>query len=244
MNIKFIANAHNAGFSAANNQGFAVSAGEFILLLNPDAKLINSDISLAMAYLQKEPKTIIGPKILNPDLTLQDSILNPPTVGNIFLETFFLLYFHTPKASDKDLALSGACLLMKRKIYKELDGLDENLFWMDDVDLCFRAAKLNIRCVYFTDWSVVHDYGQSTKKNYNVAISNQLISKIKFFKKHGQFFNFICAIILTQLQISLRIVIFLVLAPFKHIFLLKFFAYCYAQKMLFRYIFTQQNKLL
>jgi hypothetical protein len=193
--------------------------------------------------LKEDPNVIIGPKILNPDLTLQDSLINKPSFFSLFLETFFLLYFFTPKISKNDFALSGACLLMKYDSYKKLNGLDEHLFWMDDVDLCHRANQIHIKCVYFAEWSVVHDTGQSTKKNYNVAISNQLISKIKFFKKHRQIVNFISSIILTQIQITLRILLFLILAPFKRVYLLKFFAYCYAQKELFRYIFTKQNNI-
>ncbi|MEI8138186.1 MAG: glycosyltransferase family 2 protein, partial [Bacteroidota bacterium] len=241
--IKFIANKKNAGFSAANNQGFAIAKGEFILLLNPDAKLINADITKAIAFLQKQANVIIGPKILNPDFTLQDSVLNLPSFKSIFLETFFLLYFYKLSVNKTDFALSGACLLMKNEDYKKLNGLDENLFWMDDVDFCYRANQLNIHCNYFTEWTVIHDTGQSTKKNYNVAVSNQLISKIKFFKKHKQFYNYISSIILSQIQIVLRIILLLILSPFKQLYLLKFFAYCYSQKELFKYIFTKQNKL-
>ena len=141
------------------------------MLLNPDAKLLNTTITKALAYLTQEPNVIIGPKIVNPDLTLQDSVINKPSFLSLFLETFFLLYFFTPKIKTSGFALSGACLLMKQAVYKKLNGLDENLFWMDDVDFCHRAEKENIRCVYFTEWSVMHDTGQSTKKNYNVAIS-------------------------------------------------------------------------
>ena len=241
--IKFIANKKNAGFSAANNQGFAIAKGEFILLLNPDAKLINADITKAIAFLQKQANVIIGPKILNPDFTLQDSVLNLPSFKSIFLETFFLLYFYKLSVNKTDFALSGACLLMKNEDYKKLNGLDENLFWMDDVDFCYRANQLNIHCNYFTEWTVIHDTGQSTKKNYNVAVSNQLISKIKFFKKHKQFYYYISSIILSQIQIVLRIILLLILSPFKQLYLLKFFAYCYSQKELFKYIFTKQNKL-
>jgi GT2 family glycosyltransferase len=211
--------------------------------LNPDAKLINNDINKALAFLTKDPNIIIGPKVLNPDLTIQDSVINKPSFFSLFLETFFLSYFFTPKISKNDFALSGCCLLMKYDSFKKLNGLDEQLFWMDDVDLCYRANQINIKCDYFTEWSVVHDTGQSTKNNYNVAISNQLISKIKFFKKHKQIFNFISSIFLTQIQILLRILLFLILAPFKRVYLLKFFAYCYSQKQLFKYIFTKQNNI-
>src|SRR6218665_1912730 len=65
--VIFIANATNAGFSKANNQGFAVSSGRFILLLNPDARLVDGRIGAALDYLEKHPPTMIGPKLLNPD---------------------------------------------------------------------------------------------------------------------------------------------------------------------------------
>ncbi len=193
--------------------------------------------------MQQRPNIIIGPKILNPDLSLQASVINLPTASSLFAETFFLLYFFTPEISKKDFALSGACLLMKNEVYKKLNGLDENLFWMDDVDLCYRATQLNVECIYFTEWSVVHVIGQSTKKNYNIAISNQLISKLKFFRKHDQRFNFFFAVILTQIQIFLRIILFLILSPFKEVFRLKLVAYCFSQKEYLSFLLKGQNKL-
>ena len=117
-NIHFIANKQNVGFSAANNQGFALSKGHTILLLNPDAKLINKDISKALAALDKNSNSIIGPKILNPDLSLQHSVLAMPSVKSIFLETFFLSYFSKPSIHPTSFGLSGACLLMKREVFE------------------------------------------------------------------------------------------------------------------------------
>ena len=236
--IKFFPNKTNVGFSQGNNQGFSHAEGDFILLLNPDAKLMNTDISKAINFLNTNPNTIIGPKILNPDLTLQHSVLNLPSLKNIFLETFFLSYFIPQQTNNKNYALLGACLLMNREVYEKLNGFDENLFWMDDVDFCFRAKVIGIDCVYFTDWSIIHDSGQSIKKNYNIAISNQLISKLKFFKKHDQILNFIFSVILTEVQIILRIVLFMLLAPFKPLFFKKFVSYCYSQAKLCKYIFT------
>ncbi len=240
-NIHFIANKQNVGFSAANNQGFALSKGHTILLLNPDAKLINKDISKALAALDKNSNSIIGPKILNPDLSLQHSVLAMPSVKSIFLETFFLSYFSKPSIHPTSFGLSGACLLMKREVFEKLNGLDENLFWMDDVDFCFRAQQQNIRCMYFEDWEIVHVIGQSTKKNYKVAISNQLVSKLKFFKKHRQWFNFILSVLLTQIQIIFRIPLFIFLSPFKSIYWQKFKAYCHSQIKLFLYLLGSKS---
>ena len=188
--VQFIANTKNVGFSKANNQGFAISKGAFILLLNPDAKLIDTNLTDAIQFLQASPQNIIGPKLLNPDLSLQDSVIQIPTFRDVFIEAVFLSYFFMENIQSvlkrNNYALSGACLLISRNNYALLEGLDEDLFWMDDVDFCLRAKKLGLNIVYFQDWSVVHVIGQSGKKNYKVSISNQLISKLKFFKKHGR----------------------------------------------------------
>ena len=244
--IKFIANAKNVGFSAANNQGFIVSTGEFVLLLNPDAKLINADLQKAVQYLGDHSKTIIGPNILNPDLSLQDSVLEIPDFKDVFVEAVFLTYFFTPNMFDtlkkNNYALSGACLMLSRQNYELLGGLDENLFWMDDVDFCYRAKQQGMSIHYFDDWSIVHVIGQSGKKNYNVSISNQLISKLKFFKKHNQPLNYTISVLLIQVHIALRVLVFLPLSPFKSMYRLKFFAYCYSQSLFFKYIFTSKKQ--
>lgn len=243
--VKFIANNYNAGFSAANNQGFEIAKGQNILLLNPDAKLINSDLNKALTYLEKNPKTIIGPELLNPDLSLQDSVIAVPTFTNVLSEAFFLTYFFTTSLESllkESYALSGACLLMTRVTYAQLQGLDKDLFWMDDVDFSFRAKQQGITTLYFAEWSVVHVIGQSGKKNYKVSISNQLISKLKFFKKHKQSLNYFLSAIFIEFHILLRILLFLPLVPFKAIYRLKFSAYCYAQTLLFKYIFTNQKQ--
>lgn len=244
--VHFIANKKNLGFSAANNQGFQVSTGQNILLLNPDAMLINKDLEKALAFLEKDENCIIGPKLLNEDRSLQDSVLPMPSFKDVLLESLFLTYFFwlDPGQVVKkgNFALSGACLLLTRQNYEQLQGMDEDLFWMDDVDLCYRARQAGMKIVYFPDWSVVHIIGQSGKKNYKVSISNQLISKLKFFKKHGQHWNFLMSAIFIELHILLRLLCFLVLALFSRMHRLKFSAYWYSQIVFFKYIFTGQKQ--
>lgn len=244
--VHFIANQDNKGFSAANNQGFAVSGSKYVLLLNPDAKLVDGSIEHAFRYLAERPDTLIGPKILNPDLSLQDSIYPYPSFTDVLLEAFFLTYFFSPKNEDilrKDnFAMSGACLLIAGRHYRTLQGLDENLFWMDDVDFCFRAKKNGIAIKYLPDWKIVHVVGESGKKNYKVSISNQLISKLKFFRKQGMVMDFILSVVFIELHILLRLILFLPLSPFKRVYSLKFNAYAYSQSLFFKYIFTGKKQ--
>jgi N-acetylglucosaminyl-diphospho-decaprenol L-rhamnosyltransferase len=244
--VIFIANTTNAGFSKANNQGFSVSRGRFILLLNPDAKLVDGRISAALDYLEKHPQTMIGPKLLNPDLSLQESAFPYPSFLDVLLETFFLTYVFRARQQQilkkGEYALSGACILVPRTIYESLGGLDNDLFWMDDVDFCFRALKAGIAVHYFAGWSVIHVIGESGRKNYKVSISNQLVSKLKFFKKHKQPLNLVCSAILIQVHILLRLLLFLLLSPFKPVYRLKLSAYWHTQAIFFNYIFTDKKQ--
>ncbi|MGZ3920775.1 MAG: glycosyltransferase family 2 protein [Bacteroidia bacterium] len=245
--VKFIANNFNAGFSAANNQGFKASKGDVLLFFNPDAKLINSDINKALMLIEENKNLIIGPKILNPDGSLQESVIDIPGPLTILKEALFLNYFFAHDRNSvfnkNKYALSGACLLMPRALYAKLHGFDENLFWMDDVDLCYRARQNGVDVRYFSGWSVKHTIGVSSKKNYNTVIANQLISKLKFFKKNKRMADYFISSFFVELHILLRIVLFLILSFFKTEFRKKLSAYLYTQSAFCRYIFLKENKV-
>ena len=246
--VKTIVNDYNAGFSRANNQGFTIASGEVVLFLNPDAQLLNDHLLKAFGYLKQNPRTIIGAALLNSDGTDQDSVFEVSGVKQIFMEAVFLSYL-LKKTTNEILAedafgLSGACLLMNASTYSELKGFDNNLFWMEDIDLCVRARSLAIQIKYFPEWQVLHHVGQSGKKNYKVSIANQLMSKLKYLKKHGNSYQFAGAAFLVQIHIFLRCVLFGTLSPLRKVYRLKFFAYWHTQSLFFSYIFTRQTQFL
>ena len=79
-------------------------------------------------------------------------------------------------------SLSGAAILVKKNVFKKLDGFNEDLFWMEDIDFFFRMKKLGYGVYFCPKTEIIHYAGKSSEKNYNVSISNQLMSKIKFLK--------------------------------------------------------------
>jgi hypothetical protein len=245
--VNFIFNQSNIGFSAACNQGYKISKGDVLLFLNPDAVLIDSNLGKAIAEASKNYPAVLGAQILNPDKSIQDSVIEIPTAESIFREAFFLSYF---KKSDqekildeKNFALSGACLLMYRSVFEQLDGFDESLFWMDDVDLCFRARQKGMKLIYFREWKIIHKIGVSSRRNYKKVISNQLISKLKFFRKNRLRRDYFLSLLATKLHIVLRILLFIPLLPFKKEYRLKFVAYCYSLLAFYSYIFSGNNRI-
>lgn len=244
--IQLIESESNLGFSAANNIGFERARGEFILMLNPDAKCIDDSFAKALDFLQKEKdkKVLLGPRIFNPDKTFQPSAWRFPNVGQHFIESIFLSRFidTTLYAKEKETQtpmhvdfISGAAILMRKTTQQEIGPLDEKLFWMDDVDLCYRNKMNDGETIYFPEWKVMHHIGQSSKKNLSLVIANQVISKLKFYRKHGKPIAFLLSLVIYNLHILLRLILFIPLLPFGNFFR-KWKAYGYTFGKLWKYI--------
>lgn len=241
----------NIGFSAANNLGFGLAKGEYIFMLNPDTELKDNSFTFLLDYLTNKKDYIVGPCLLNTDGTKQTSVWHYPNVFFHLMELFFLSGFinlseYSPKCPEANCEvdfLSGAALLMKKSTIQKLRGLDEHLFWMDDVDLCYRNKLSGGKNVYIPGCNILHHSGQSGKKNYNVVISNQVISKLKYYKKNHQYFNFYFSIPVFLLQIITRIILFLALSPFKTEFFKKSLAYSYTFKRLFQYLLLNKQSV-
>ncbi|MFM2226353.1 MAG: hypothetical protein RJA07_2555 [Bacteroidota bacterium] len=250
--VILIENKFNAGFSGANNQGIEIATGDYIFLLNPDTELKNDAIKILSNFLSSHNDcVVVAPQLLNTDLSVQYSAWQNHSPINLIAETFYLhrffstINYPTEKFNSVFQAktLSGAALFFDRKWLNELVGLDENLFWMEDIDFCFRAQQLG-KIYYCNEAIVIHHSGQSQKKNYNVSISNQLLSKLKYYKKHFNSIAVWVANISCFIFILSRCFMFTILSPLKEIYKIKRKAYFYTLKRYFRYIIFNDLSLV
>jgi GT2 family glycosyltransferase len=242
--VILIENKFNAGFSGANNQGMKIATGDYIFLLNPDTELKNDTTGILSNFLASHTNcTIVAPQLLNTDLSIQYSAWQNHSPINFIAETFYLHCFFSTinypaekfNSTFRVKTLSGAALFFDRKWLNELVGLDETLFWMEDIDFCFRAQQLG-ELYYCHEATVVHHSGQSQKKNYNVSISNQLLSKLKYYKKNFSSLWVWSANASCFIFILSRCFILSLLAPFQSIYNLKRKAYFYSMKRYWKYI--------
>lgn len=247
-NVILVENKFNAGFSAANNQAFAMARGEYILMLNPDASFIDSSFYNAFDYLRSRNENILlGPRILNPNKSFQSSAWKFPNAAQHFLEAIFLNRFvdlisypntQTAQEPMKVDFISGAAILAKKETIQKLGGLDTDLFWMDDTDLCYRNQLQGGETIYFPQWQIIHHIGQSSAKNLRIVISNQIISKLKFYQKHKRYFSFFLSLLIFLLHILLRIVFLLPASLASKKAFAKWKAYLYSFGKLFRFLFA------
>lgn len=243
-----IANTENKGFSGANNQGIKASKGNYILLLNPDTEIKQRDALVKMkTFLEGKGNDIVAPCLLNTDGSFQPSFWTSSSLCQLFLELF---YFHRfakkakPSAVISVKAASGAALMFNRKLTDKIGLLDENMFWMEDIDLCYRAQKAGARISYNPAIEVIHHGGKSSS-NYSVVIPNQVISKVKFYKKNGTALESLFVNVISLLFILTRLCTFaFVSLTGNGVFIQKRKAYVMAMKAYFKYNFKGEASII
>jgi GT2 family glycosyltransferase len=177
--VSVIANNVNVGFGRANNQALVAAKGEFVLLLNPDARLDPSALERLVATLDCHPAAAVaGPLVLGPDSAAQSTRRRFPVTATLFFEStplqsllptthawlrdYYVLDRSDDEAQEVDW-LVGACLLGRRSAIEQVGGFDERFFmYFEETDWCrrFRQAGWSVR---FDPTAIVrHLGGQSS----------------------------------------------------------------------------------
>ena len=239
--IKLIKNRENIGFSKAINQGIDVAQGEYLFLLNPDTKLLEDSINILHSFISKQPQIgAIGPKLIGDNGHRQKSFWRRPTLLSTLLSIYHLEFFNIKKNYghaniDKPLSvdtISGGAFFIRRNLFNSLNGFNENLFWMEDIDCCNRIKQQGFEIVYLPNTSIMHFSSKSAEKNWTIAISNQLISKIKYFRLYHRPFEVFILKNVIYILVIVKCIYFFVLSPFSQVYQKKLKAYFMTLKMM------------
>ena len=179
-----VASEKNLGMGAGNNLGFQRASGEFLLILNPDTLVRRGTVGVLFQFLRdREDVGIAGPKLLNPDGSLQYSCLRFPKFWTPILRRTFLGRFAAPHLARYLMAdfdhentrdvdwMIGSCLMIRADFFRKAGGFDERFFmYFEDTDLCRRAWRAGYRVVYFPEAVVTHDHARgSARERWYVA---------------------------------------------------------------------------
>jgi N-acetylglucosaminyl-diphospho-decaprenol L-rhamnosyltransferase len=190
-----IANSSNRGYAAANNQGIARASGRYLLLLNSDAEAEPAALRTLVAYADGHPKAgVIGPKLLNPDGTLQPSGGRFPTPASTVASLLGLnrLTGRPRYGTTRDYSLpaevdevSGAAMLIRREVIDQVGGLDEGFAWgYEDVDYCLRARRAGWHVHYVPDARVMHHWGGTQRLAPAPITLKAIVGRRRYFEKH------------------------------------------------------------
>ena len=181
-NVKLIENTTNLGFPKGNNIGVAHAKGDYICILNPDTVVAEDTFEKVLAFAEKQKNIgIVGCKLIDGTGNFLPECKRGVPTPFVALTKIFGLYKLFPKTAlfnryyaqhlsenetGKVGILVGAFMIMKRNLYQEIGGFDENCFmYSDDIDLSYMALKKGKTNYYFHETTVIHYKGESTVKD-------------------------------------------------------------------------------
>ena len=193
------AESENVGFTRGNNIGLATAQGRYVMLLNPDTKVLDDALAQMVAYLDANPEVgIVGPHTLNADGATQSTRRRFPTVALAFFESTWLQglapkamldRFYVANAADDAVIdvdwVQGSALMARREVYEQIGGLDEGyIMFSEEMDWCKRAKDAGWRVVYLGTAQIIHYSGKSTEQVVARKHIHFQESKLRYFRKH------------------------------------------------------------
>jgi N-acetylglucosaminyl-diphospho-decaprenol L-rhamnosyltransferase len=190
----------NPGYGGALNAGIARTSGKYLLLMNADAWPLADAVERLLEFSAGEPRAgVVGPRLLNPDGTLQPSVRGFPTLWRLTTEYFFLRWLaprsralnafygsgfdHRSRRNAEFLV--GAVLLVRREVVAEIGDFDSSFFMFnEEVDFCYRARAAGWDVVFWPSAEFVHVGGASTTRFWPQMYREQLRSHLRFLAKH------------------------------------------------------------
>jgi N-acetylglucosaminyl-diphospho-decaprenol L-rhamnosyltransferase len=194
--IKLVLSDRNLGFAGANNLGVDHSCGRAILFLNPDTVVAADALPRMLRHLNSSPEVgAVGGRLLNRDLTLQMSCVQPfPTICNQLFSIDWLkrrwpmfplwgvsaLFSESRDGIQEVEVVSGACLMVKRTALERIGRFSTEYFmYAEEMDLCYKLRQAGYKICHVGEAEVVHFGGQSTKKK-RIGFSDILMRESVF----------------------------------------------------------------
>ena len=197
---KIISFSEPFNFSKMNNLAVKHAKGELLLFLNDDTQIINPESLEEMVGLCSQKDVgAVGAKLVHADETIQHA-------GIAFLNSGAGFHpfqrIHESKGGYHNLinvtrecsAVTGACLLVKKEIFDQINQFDEDFdLYYGDADLCLKIIKAGYNVVYNPHAKLLHEGSYSIQKQtyMHFAIENhfQFMQKWPYLKDGDPFYN-------------------------------------------------------
>lgn len=193
----------NEGFAKACNRGAALATGGFVLFLNPDCELEAGAMDCLLNAIQADAEVgMVGGLLLNTDGSEQAGGRRAiPTPWRSFVRAFGLARFSKrwpklffdfhlheepfPKSSIEVEAISGACMLVRRKAMQEIGLLDEKYFMhCEDLDWCIRFRRGEWKILFVPGARMLHYKGVCSRARPIFVEWHKHRGMMRFYRKH------------------------------------------------------------
>ena len=198
--VILIRNETNLGFAKANNIGLRKSRGRYVCLINSDVVVFPGCLHTLSTYMEEHPGVgMIGPRILNPDGTLQTSIGLLPSLGRLmglsiglnrlFPRSSVFSGLHlSPRAHRHTRSVEvmiGCFWMVRHSAFTDVGLLDEDFFiYGEDIDWCKRFSEAGWKIIYHTDAEAIHFGGASSSRAPTRFFLEKKKADLRYWKKH------------------------------------------------------------
>lgn len=197
-NVRMVKLNYNAGFGGANNIGSSLANGRNILFLNPDTRLLNNAVCILSNFLDNNPQAgACGGNLYDKNLRPAHSFKNRfPSIFNEICDAICAIF--TLKATDfnngmyakKVAYVCGACLMVKKIIFKQLGGFDKDFFmYYEDTFLAYCIRQMGYTIHSVPTAQIQHFEGQSFKLDTDREIRIFESRNLFFAKTHSKYYN-------------------------------------------------------
>ena len=201
--VKLIRNQENLGFSKANNIGIKKSVGRYICLVNSDIIVLDGCIDGIIKFMDGNPSVgIVGPRVLNPDRSLQVSCRHFPSIWNKlcqavglnkifpkspFFSDWFMDYWNHDSIRGIDV-LSGCFWMVRKEALVDVGLLDESFFiYGEDIDWCKRFHQKNWGVMFYPRAEAIH-FGGASSNNAPIRFYIEMQkADLQYWRKHHGF---------------------------------------------------------
>ena len=199
FDLEIIRNTVNNGFGAACNQGAEKCHAEFILLLNPDARLYEDSLPTAYRYLQEHPDVgVCSIQLVEEGNVIQRTCARFPTPKMLLVHSTGLnrlpfidaKSYHMHDWDHQDTRevdhVIGAFYLIRRSLFEQLQGFDEERFfvYLEDLDLSYRVKQAGYKIMYLTEAQAFHEGGGTSSQVKATRLFYSLRSRMIYAFKH------------------------------------------------------------
>jgi N-acetylglucosaminyl-diphospho-decaprenol L-rhamnosyltransferase len=203
--IQIIENSVNQGFGAACNQGAAVCNSDYLLFLNPDARVSEDSIDRSASFMAEslaQKVGVVGVQLVDERGKIQRSCARFPSPTNLWcsilgidklvkskLTSYMMTEWHHDNTQRVDHVM-GAFYLIRADLFASLQGFDENFFvYFEDLDLSYRVHKAGWSSHYLADTRSFHKGGGTSEKIKATRLFYSQRSRILYGYKHFSWFQ-------------------------------------------------------
>jgi N-acetylglucosaminyl-diphospho-decaprenol L-rhamnosyltransferase len=203
--LELTINTENKGFGFACNEGSKSGDSEYILFLNPDVRLFPDSLSRSVSFMESADNKqigVLGIQMVDQNGAIHRNVARFPSPKSLFYQMIGLDHLWPKRfpphfMTDWDYQESrvvdqvpGSFFLVRRSLFKNLNGFDERFFmYFEDLDFAYRARREGWVNYYLSNVKAFHHGGGTTNQVRSLRLFYMLRSRVYYVAKHFGYYH-------------------------------------------------------